>query len=170
MATVYFCLCRKTLPRICHICKCATCAFQELIFPILTVLFLVLLARVVSLTKVETTISDDAVLKVNQTVLAERILCSPDTPEIRTLMDQTLTHLESPRPDVLFYPSPSEAEEAYLNITTSVHHAHSRVIGIDFPESADPSSVHYSVRFRARDVADTEVFFNHACKCCYARI
>jgi len=160
----------KTLPCNCDIYKCGTCAFQELIIPILTVLFLVLLARVVSLTKVETTISDDAVLKVNQTLLAERILCSPDTPEIRTLMDQTLTHLESPRPNVSYYRSPSEAEKAYLNITTSVHHAYSRIIGIDFPESAGPSSIRYSLRFRARDVADTEVFFNHACKCCYARI
>jgi len=154
----------KTLPHICHICKCCMCAFQELILPVLTVVFLVLLAWFGSLTSVKTTISDHAVLKVNQTLLAQHILCSPNTPEIRTLMDRTLAHLESPRPDVSLYHSPSEAEEAYLNISTSVHHANSRVIGIDFTESAGSSSVRYSLRFRARDVADTEVFFDHTCE------
>ena len=153
-----------------HMQMLYVCAFQELIFPVLTVLFLVLLAWVVSLARVKTTTSDRAVLKVNRTFPAHGmcwnctvyVLCSPNTPEIRTLLDRTLAYLESPRPDVSYYHSSSEAEEAYLNITTSVHNASSRVIGIDFTESAGSSSVRYSLRFRARDVADTEVFFNHA--------
>jgi len=168
----------KTLPRICHICKCCMCAFQELIFPVLTILFLVLLAWVVSLARVKTTTSDRAVHKVNWTFPAHRMcwnctvyfLCSPNMPEIRTLMDRTLAYLESPQPNVSYYRSSSEAEEAYLNITTSVHNADSRVIGIDFTESAGSSSIRYSLRFRARDVADTEVFFNHACEWCCLQI
>ena len=132
----------------------------------MTVLFLVLLAWLVSLTRVKTAVNNDAVLKVNLSLPADaqHILCSPNTAEIHSLMQRTLAYLERPRPDLRFYRSASEAEDDYLNMTTSAHAANRRVIGVDFPESAGSSSIRYSIRFRAHDLADTEIFFNHACE------
>jgi len=79
-------------------------------------------------------------------------------------MSKVLTYLESPQPELSFYHSADEAEQAYLNLTTNIHAGDSRTIGIDFAELDVPSSVHYSLRFRAHAVADTAKFFNHECE------
>jgi len=141
---------------------------QEFIFPVLTVLFLVALTFLVSVTKSKTTLSSHAVRKIGRSLPSEHIhiLCSPNTSEIQTVMNRTLKYLKSPLPLLSLYHSSAEAEEAYLNITTSVDAVGIQVIGIHFTELEDSSSIQYSLRFRARDIADTKIFFNHAH--CYA--
>jgi len=128
----------------------------------MTVVFLVGLMFLVSLTQSKTTLSDGAVRRVDHTLAATHILCSPHTVPISSLMNRTLRYLLSPKPQLYFYQSSAKAEEAYLNFKTSVATDHIRVIGIHFDKVAVPSYVNYSVRFRAHDVADTEVLFNHA--------
>ena len=154
----------------------------------LTVLLLVFLVFAVSWTKSKTDLSSSAVRDIDRVLSASHIICTPDTSEVRARMNKALMYLETPRPELLFYRSPSVAEEAYLNMTTSDPAANRRVIGINFVEIDDPSTVHYSLRFKAVDVADTERLFNHERKhllsllfftfcdcftlvfCCYQRI
>jgi len=134
---------------------------------VLTILFLVALAYLLSMVKnikFKTTTSDNVVQKVNQTLLAQHIFCSPNTSEIKILMDATMKYLQSPLPVLSFYNSSAEAEQAYLDITTGVHAPNSRVLGVNFEELAVPSSVRYSLRFRAHEVANTKIFFNHVRK------
>jgi len=137
--------------------------------PVLTVLLLVALTSLISRSKSTTTLNSHAVRKIGRGLPAQRIqiLCSPNTSDIQTIMNKTLKYLKSPLPMLSFYRSSAEAEEAYLNITTSVDAVSSQIIGINFTELDVPSlSIHYSLRFRARDVADTNIFFNH--EHCYA--
>jgi len=134
---------------------------QELIFPVLTVLLLVGLMFMVSQFKSKSTFSNSAVRDVERVLLATDIFCSPDMPEVRARMNKTLTYLEPPWPVLSFYPSAAVAEEAYMNITTSADASSSRIIGVDFGEMTDTLTVNYSLRFKAHDVAGTEVLFNH---------
>ena len=137
---------------------------QELILPLLTVLFLVALALMVSRTQSKTDLSNSAVQDVEQVVAASHIFCSPDTSEVRKRMNRTLMYLKAPWPQLSYYESAAVVEEAYLNVTTSAHAADNRVVGIDFVDTAAPSTVHYALRFKAADVADTTILFNHARK------
>jgi len=75
-----------------------------------------------------------------------------------------LTYLKAPRPELSYYESAAAAEQAYLNLTTSADVTISRVVGVDFTDTAAASTVHYSLRFKASDVADTKTLFNHARK------
>ena len=138
------------------------CVLQELILTVLTVLLIVGLALGKSkTTQTLATLSDDAAREINRTVPAHIVLCSPNTSEVSSLMYKTLSYLDAPKPLLYFYPSDAEAEEAYMNIKSSDNATSVRVIGIHFDELSAPSSVNYSVRFRAQDVADTNTLFNH---------
>ena len=140
------------------ICLSLFCVLQEILFPILTVLIVVSLTLLASGTKSKTTLQP---LDVAFPVPATYILCSPNTSEISSLMNKMLECLKAPRPRLLFYPSAAEAEEAYRNLSVS---AYTVVVGIHFDELVAPSSVNYTLRFRAQDIADTELLFNHECE------
>ena len=134
----------------------------------MTVLFVVFLVLMVSRIKSKTnqsTESSSVVRDIGRVLQATDIICTPDTSEVQTIVNKTLMYLKfTARPELLFYRSPAVAEEAYLNMTTSANAASRRVVGINFVEIDDPSTVHYSLRFKALDVADTERLFNHECK------
>ena len=136
---------------------------QELLYPLLTVLFLVCLTFLASMSK-SSAPSNSTLAEVNRTLHASHILCSPNTSDIRSLVNMTLRYLQSPQPDVSFYQTADNAEEAYLSLTIGAAKTDSPVVGVHFDELAVPSSVNYSFRFRSVDVADTEVLFDHECE------
>ena len=125
---------------------------------------MLMVSRIKSKTN-QSTESSSVVRDIGRVLQATDIICTPDTSEVQTIVNKTLMYLKfTARPELLFYRSPAVAEEAYLNMTTSADAASRRVVGINFVEIDDPSTVHYSLRFKAVDVADTERLFNHECK------
>ena len=109
-------------------------------------------------------VDDSTVQEVNQNASFGEIYCSPNSSEVRTLINRTLGYLGQPRPVVRFYHSAAAAEAAYLDSAEGYNVAGGPVVGIDFAELVVPSSANYSLRFRAKAVGDTKILFNHACE------
>jgi len=128
------------------------------LFPILTVLIVVSLTLLTSGATSKTTLQP---LDVAYPIPATYILCSPNTSDISSLMNKMMGYLKTRQPRLLYYQSAAEAEEAYRNFSVS---AYTVVVGIHFDELLAPSYVNYTLRFRAQDVADTKLLFNHECE------